>query len=124
MPSTFDENKESCKKYLQEMIEYNYKGGAGAIVDALEVLKEECRGYMTNFEERCQTVEKLRDFRRTVENVWDQFCEVVGKPAKGSWEETMLSSMKSKINVCIHNLNEMGGKPINAEMILYRLRNI
>ena len=59
-----------------------------------------------------------------MEDAWDLFRETLDNPAEGSWEETMLSTLTSYEDVCIHNLNEMGGKPLTAQMLLYRLRDI
>ena len=59
-----------------------------------------------------------------MENAWDTFCDSIGIPTTESWEETMLSTLKSCKNACIQNLNQMGGKPLTAQMLLYRLRDI
>jgi len=124
MPSTFDENKQSCKEYLQKIIDYIYRGHDSCMAATLSDLQSVCSEYLQNFEARCQTDSDLRDFRRTMENEWDLFHQVLVNPAEGSWEETMLSTLTSYKDVCIHNLNEMGGKPLTAAMILYRLRDI
>ena len=124
MPSTFDENKQSCKEYLQKIIDYNYEGSESHIADALTILQSECSKYLQNFEARRQTVEELREINRLMENAWDTFCDSIGIPTTESWEESMLFTLTSCKNACIQNLNQMGGKPLTAQMLLSRLRDI
>ena len=125
MPSTLDDNKRSFKEYLQNIIDYIYRGHDSTMAGTLSDFQSKCREYLQNFEAATDMTDSdLRDLRRTMENEWDLFAEVLVNPAKYSYEETMLSTLTSCMNVCIHNLNQMGGKPLTAAMILYRLRDI
>ena len=62
---------------------------------------------MQNFETHCKTTEKLTDFRRVMENIWEEFCKNVGTLVEGSWEKSMFLSIKSKMETCITNLKQM-----------------
>lgn len=107
MPLTFDENKQNCERYLQEVIDYKYRGKDDKTTRDLTTLKDECKGYKQNLNTHCNTIEELMDFRMRMENTWEQFCAKVSTPAEGSWEMSMFLSIKSKMDACISSLKQM-----------------
>lgn len=107
MASTFEEHKQQCKKYLEEVIKYDENGNKSQAQRELQVLKEKCTEYMKNFETHCKTTKKLTDFRRVMENTWEEFYKEVDTLVEGSWEKSMFLSIKSKMETCITNLKQM-----------------
>jgi hypothetical protein len=107
MSFTFDEYKQKVEKYLQEVIDYNYRGNDGQTTRDLTTLKDECTGYKQTFDTQCKTPKELMDFRMRMENTWEQFCAKVSTPAEGSWEKSMFLSIKSKMDACISYLKQM-----------------
>ena len=107
MPLTFDENKQNCERYLQEVIDYNYRGKDDKTTRDLTTLKDECTGYKQTFDTQCKTPKELIDFRIKMENTWEQFCAKVSTPAEGTWEKSMFLSIKSKMDACISYLKQM-----------------
>lgn len=105
---TFDEYKQKCARYLQEIIDYDEKGNKSHQQRELQVLKGECLKYKQNFETLCKTTGELMEFRRTMENKNEEFCREVEKtPFEGTWEKSMFSSIKSKMDACISYLKQM-----------------
>jgi hypothetical protein len=104
---SFDECKQKVEAYLQEVIDYDEKGNKSHKQRELQVLKTKCAEYKQTFETQCKTTEKLMDFRRRMENTWDEFRAKVGTPAEGSWEKSMFLSIKSKMIACISYLKQM-----------------
>jgi hypothetical protein len=108
MSLTFDAYKQKVEKYLQEVIAYDDKGNKSHKQRELQVLKDECKVYKQTFETQCKTSEKLMEFRRRMENTWDEvYKEINKKPADGRWETDMISNIKSKMESCISSLIQM-----------------
>jgi hypothetical protein len=107
MTFTFGDYKQKFETYLQQVIDYNYRGNDGQTTRDLTTLKDECTGYKQTFDIQCKTTKELMDFRRRMENTWEQFCAKVSTPAEGSWEKSMFSSIKSKMDACISYLTQM-----------------
>ena len=77
MPSTFNENKQSCKQYLQAIIDYNYRGSSRDTLHALKILQTECIGYMQNFETRCLI--STTKFRNTMSYFYHYISRTSGR---------------------------------------------
>jgi hypothetical protein len=105
--STFEENKEQFERKLQEVLDYDEEGNKSLAQRELETLKEQCERYKREFESYCKTPGGLMDFRRRMENTYDEFCAEVGTPDEGSWDQGMFLSVKSKMDTCITNLKQM-----------------
>ena len=102
--STFEEHKEQFERYLQEVLDYDKEGNKSLAQRELETLKEQCERYKLEFEAHPRD---LMDLRRRMENTYDKFCEEVGTPDEGSWDQGMFLSVKSKMDTCITNLKQM-----------------
>ena len=105
---SFDECKQKVEAYLQEVIDYDEKGNKSHKQRELQVLKTKCAEYKQTFETQCKTTEKLMDFRRRMENTWDEvFNEINKTRPEDSWEEAMVSRITSKMIACISYLKQM-----------------